>query len=331
MGIYDRDYYRDGSGGFNPFDHRMHTCIALVCLYVGVFVVQIGTREHTRNGEFLPGPVTQALELKASKVTEGEVWRVATYAFAHNPLYVVPIIVNILFLLWIGRHVEDIYGWKEFLAYYLVAGLLAGVVFVGVSAMTNLDGALLGPSGSVTAVLFLFALHYPKRTVFNLIPIWFVVAFYVLNDTLGFVGGRLHPGAFAAHAAGAGFALLYHQYSLRVLNWLPSLPSRSTRKPPRAKPKLHIFRDDPSTDEPAPSPAPSSVPASTPATASAPAAAPASGTATQSAMDEHLEAKLDEVLEKVKKHGQESLTEEERAVLFRASEIYRKRRKTGGD
>ena len=43
------------------------------------------------------------------------------------------------------------------------------------------------------------------------------------------------------------------------------------------------------------------------------------------------QAKLDEVLEKVKKHGQDSLTDDERAVLFRASEIYRKRRKQIGD
>lgn len=328
MGIYDRDYYRDASGGFNPFDHRMHACIALVCLAVAVFIVQIGTREQTRH-EFRPGPVTQALELRASQVLDGEVWRIATYAFAHNPLYIVPIIVNILFLLWIGRHVEDIYGWREFLAYYLLAGILAGLVFVGVAALTNVDGVLLGPSGSVTAVLFLFALHYPKRTVFNLIPIWFVIAFYVLNDALGLVGGQLHPAAFAAHAAGAGFALLYYQYSLRVLNWLPGLPSRGPRQP-RARPKLHIFRDESTDNAPAAAPSPAVVPGSTPATASAPAAA-AAGTATENAMDEHLEAKLDEVLEKVKKHGQDSLTEEERAVLFRASEIYRKRRKTGGN
>jgi hypothetical protein len=59
--------------------------------------------------------------------------------------------------------------------------------------------------------------------------------------------------------------------------------------------------------------------------------ASSSGASSSTSMDEHLEAKLDEVLEKVKKHGQDSLTEEERAVLFRASEIYRKRRKSGGN
>ena len=44
-------------------------------------------------------------------------------------------------------------------------------------------------------------------------------------------------------------------------------------------------------------------------------------------VDEYLEAKLDQVLEKVSQHGQQSLTAEEREILFRASEIYRRRRK----
>jgi hypothetical protein len=45
------------------------------------------------------------------------------------------------------------------------------------------------------------------------------------------------------------------------------------------------------------------------------------------AADEQLEAKLDAVLEKVSKHGQESLTPEEREILVKASELYKKRRK----
>jgi hypothetical protein len=45
------------------------------------------------------------------------------------------------------------------------------------------------------------------------------------------------------------------------------------------------------------------------------------------ATDENLEAKVDAVLEKVSKFGQESLTAEEREILFKASELYKKRRK----
>ena len=43
-------------------------------------------------------------------------------------------------------------------------------------------------------------------------------------------------------------------------------------------------------------------------------------------VDEHLDAKLDAVLEKLSRHGRESLTESERAILQRASEIYKKKR-----
>ncbi len=43
--------------------------------------------------------------------------------------------------------------------------------------------------------------------------------------------------------------------------------------------------------------------------------------------DEHLEVKLDRVLEKMSKHGQDSLTSDEREILVKASELYKKRRK----
>ena len=44
-------------------------------------------------------------------------------------------------------------------------------------------------------------------------------------------------------------------------------------------------------------------------------------------VDEHLEAQLDAVLAKVAKQGQSSLTSAERAILHRASEVYRRRRR----
>ena len=87
---------------------------------------------------------------------------------------------------------------------------------------------------------------------------------------------------------------------------------------------LHIFQLDPGEAEAAPATTGTSASASRAAVHGAANAANAWAT-----MDEHLEAKLDEVLEKVKTHGQQSLTDEERAVLFRASAIYRKRRKRG--
>ena len=50
--------------------------------------------------------------------------------------------------------------------------------------------------------------------------------------------------------------------------------------------------------------------------------------AATSPIDEQLEAKLDLALEKVARTGKDSLTSEEKAVLMRASEIYRRKRTT---
>ena len=67
------------------------------------------------------------------------------------------------------------------------------------------------------------------------------------------------------------------------------------------RPRLHVYRDEPRQP--------------------VPVAAPPSGD-----VDEQLEAKLDAVLEKVARTGKDSLTDNEKQILMRASEIYKKRR-----
>jgi hypothetical protein len=42
--------------------------------------------------------------------------------------------------------------------------------------------------------------------------------------------------------------------------------------------------------------------------------------------DEQLEARMDAILEKISRVGKENLTDTERQVLLRASEVYRRRR-----
>lgn len=328
MGIYDRDYYRESTR--SPLDGSVQAYVVLIVLYVAIYIIQIATREEAGIRKREPGPVTDALVLNADKVLQGEVWRVVTFAFVHDPMNPAPLAFNVIFLIFFGRFVEDIVGWKEFLAFYLLAGLLGGLGFVLVAAAANTGGVLIGPQCSITAVLLLIALQNPKRTVLLCFaipcPIWLVVAFNVLLDLVGYFGGKVHPVVFAAHGAAAGFAYLYFRNHWMISHWLPSFSSQARRT--KSRPNLHIYRDESSDDrEHAPATSGSSFSSSGGAL---PSGAPATATATAT-MDEQLEAKLDQVLEKVKNYGQESLSEEERAVLFRASEIYRKRRKPGGN
>lgn len=326
MGIYDRDYYREDSRWSNPFA-RSQATLFLVLLYCFIFIAQVASTEP-RRARLGPDPVvaaraadplTEALELDVNKVLEGEVWRVASYALIHQPGYIFHIIFTAFFLVWIGHQVEDLYGSKEYLAYFTLTNLLGGIAYFAVGALTKGDIPLIGPSGGVTAVLVLFAMHYPTRTIslfwFLPVPVWLLVAVYALTDIAGLAQGHMNPAAVAVHLAGAAFAFVYHSYTLRVLNWLP-IGRRSEKTAPRP----NRSRPRPRRDEPQPEPA-----AATSSVGAAGAAALGGG----SPVDEHLEAKLDEVLEKVQRHGKESLTDGEREILLRAAEIYKKRRQPG--
>jgi membrane associated rhomboid family serine protease len=312
MGIYDREYYRkEGPSFLNSFALRGQACKWLVIANIVVFVIQLLTRvrEPTAMGFYLePGPVTDGLLLDTQKVLQGQVWRLLTYAFLHDPTIWQHIVFNMLFLWWFGTDVEDLYGLREFLAFYLTAALAGGLVFQAAAMVQAQPGACLGASGAVTAVMVLCALHFPNRIIllffFLPIPIWIFVIFQVAQDAFYFVGGFKTGTAVAVHLGGAAFAFVYYKMQWRLTGMLPSLRSW---KVGRARPRLRVYHSAEEAETPE----------------AAPVAAPAVATAD---IDEQLEAKLDAVLEKVARTGQASLTESEKQILMRASEVYKKRR-----
>jgi membrane associated rhomboid family serine protease len=302
MGIYDRDYYREDSRWSNPFSRSQGT-LFLCLVYFFMFVAQMVTTGQGQRG------FTEAFELDVNKVLGGEVWRVITYALVHEQWNIYQVVFTIGFLIWIGHQVEDLYGTREYLAYFAFTSLLGGIVYTAVGAVIGKDAQpLLGPSGAVTSVLILFALHYPNWRIFWF-PIWLVIAFYAFMDVAALGSGTPNFARVAVHLTGAAFALAYHTYTLRILNWLPSFSreGRTVRRQPQ--PKLRVR-------QPRPEPEPA-------ATATTLSAGAAKASAPGIPVDEHLEAKLDQVLEKVQKHGKESLTETECEILSRQARFTR--------
>jgi membrane associated rhomboid family serine protease len=316
MGIYDREYYRrEGPSFLRSFSDTGSVCKWLIIINIAAFVVQLLTKPQGILG-IDQGPFTEALDLDVRAVLHGEVWRLLTHAFLHSPMTPWHILFNMLFLWWFGNEIEGMYGSREFLAFYLTAALVGGLAYVGWEAAVNWEAitgpasdgmprlAAYGASGAVTAVLVLYACHFPTRTIllfFMLpVPIWLLVVISVGLDAFRMLSGNSEGIAVTAHLGGAAFAFGYYKGQWRLLNLWSWLRSRRLTRP-----RLRVYRE-----EEAPRPrAPVSV-----------AAAP------KKDVDEHLEAKLDEVLEKVARFGQDSLTDSERQILFRASEVYKKRR-----
>lgn len=312
MGIYDREYYRrEGPGFLESLGLHGKICKWLIFINAGVFVLQIATNQNRGPVESVieellrnqpKATFTDAFVLNTDAVLHGQIWRLLTYAFLHDPHSLWHIAFNMLFLWWFGSEIEDIYGHKEFLAFYLAGAVLSGAAYVGWQLIDRTRNNALGASGAITAVLVLYALHFPHRQILLMflipVPIWLFVGFQVAQDTFQFLSRENTYVAVTCHLGGALFGFIYYRSEGRLLSLWPDW--RMPRF--RSRPKLRVYREEDDAQ-------PVSV-----------AAPPAAG------VDEHLEAQLDAILEKVGRSGKESLTEQERAILLRASEVYKRRR-----
>jgi membrane associated rhomboid family serine protease len=306
MGIYDREYYRDDGGAWGGWGGRGATpwLIGITC---AVWLAQLATRDAPGGGVTAFGVYDTRL------ILQGEVWRLFTPIFLHSERSLLHIIFNMLILYWVGRQLEERFGSREFVTFYLSAGVFAEVVnlAVEVAGLAPFSRGL-GASGAVTAALVLYAFLYPRQQVLVFfvlpMPIWLAVVIYVVMDTLGALGARLdnEPVAYVVHLGGALFGAAYHLSGIHLTSYLPSSRGGGpTRR--RAQPRLRVVPPDDSDDsdgggrnEATPPPPP---------------------------QEERFEERVDRLLEKVSQYGQESLTPEERELLFRAGEHYKKRRR----
>jgi membrane associated rhomboid family serine protease len=135
-----------------------------------------------------------------------------TSRFLHSgPLHLAG---NMLFLWVFGDNVEDYLGHFEYLLFYVVCGVGAGLTHT----LTNLHSTVpaLGASGAVSGVMGAYLVLYPRARVLTLIFIflipvpaiivlgwWFVLQFLGGLDSLG----RLSSGGVAWFAHMGGFLL----------------------------------------------------------------------------------------------------------------------------
>lgn len=305
MGIYDREYYRDDGSRWNGWASRGVTPW-LVGITVAAWFVQLVTRNSAGGG------LTAWALYDPARILDGQVWRLLTSVFLHserNPLHLA---FNMLVLWWVGKQLEERYGSKEFLAFYLAAGVVANLVNLAAQVAELVPPyRALGASGAVTAALVVYAFLYPRQQILVMfvlpLPMWAATVLFVVLDVFGALGAQLdrgEPVAYVVHIGGALFGAVYYLTGMRLTGVFRQGGGGMSRA--RSQPRLRVVPpDEPAdnggdTDEP---PRPSPPPA------------------------DHIEDRVDRLLEKVSRYGQESLTAEERELLFRAGEHYKKRRR----
>jgi membrane associated rhomboid family serine protease len=301
MGINDRDYVRQGPSFLGSFAQRGTVCKWLIGINVVAFILQLLTHQSRFND-----PFTDALLLNVDQVVfHGEVWRLLTYAFLHDTRDFFHILFNMLLLWWFGSDLEDMYGPREFLGFYLVSAVVGGVAFTIAHLIDFSGGLCLGASGAVTAVLVLYAFHYPRRVIYLFmlvpVPIWLLVVGSVAYDAYTLLSQQASMVAVTVHLGGAAFAFVYYKLHWRITSLYQGLwPSFLATRRRLARPHLRVYREE------APEPIRAAV-------------APAVD-------EDRIKVEMDEVLEKMSRVGRENLTENDLDVLRRASEILRRRR-----
>jgi membrane associated rhomboid family serine protease len=143
-------------------------------------------------------------------------WQLVTYLFLHGDFF--HILFN-MFALWMfGSELERAWGGKEFLKFYLVTGVGAGLFSVVLEPGSLIP--TIGASGSVYGILMAYGMMFPERYIYLyfLFPVkvkYFVAALGLLAfiSTLGSPGSTI---AHVAHLGGMVVAFLYLRHWLSL-------------------------------------------------------------------------------------------------------------------
>jgi len=140
------------------------------------------------------------------------IWQFVTYMFTHGGFS--HILFNMLGLFFFGMQVERRIGSYEFLLFYLLTGVLAGILSFLIYYLTgSYNVILLGASGAIFAVLFAFAVYFPNAQIYimGIFPVRapLLVIGYTAIELFSQITSSRTGIAHLTHLAGFGFAYLY--------------------------------------------------------------------------------------------------------------------------
>jgi len=145
-------------------------------------------------------------------VRERAIWQVVTYMFLHGGVW--HIFINMLVLFIFGSRLEQRLGSSEFLLYYFVSGIGAGIATVAVNWYTGMAVVpVVGASGAIFAVMLAFATFFPDTTIlvnfFIPLPARIAVLLFTGIEIFSLVFRSRSGVAHLTHLAGFLFGYLY--------------------------------------------------------------------------------------------------------------------------
>jgi len=231
MGLYDRDYtqesyqpqFRSSPQMRLAFPHLTPAVKWLLIINVVVYFAQILGGDSLLRKWFSVYPASLGLTL--------QLWRLVTYQFLHGDTF--HILVNMLGLFFLGPTLEQHWGSKKFLIFYLGCGVAGGLVYPALLVLKIIAphpvwgvSPLIGASGAILGILAACAIMFPHFVVFIIffpVPIRVAAIICILIAVATVFGRGPNPGGEAAHlggmAAGAAYVLTQSWRNKFGLKW----------------------------------------------------------------------------------------------------------------
>ncbi|MCV3216224.1 rhomboid family intramembrane serine protease [Plectonema radiosum NIES-515] len=131
------------------------------------------------------------------------------------------ILGNLIFLWVFGKTVENIFGARRYLAFYLASGILTGVIEI--IAEPSLSVSLIGANGAIASVLGAYLVKFSKAKIYSVLPLlivyipvqipaifylfwWFAQQLFYGIGSLN-ISTSINQPSFAYWVHGAGFLI----------------------------------------------------------------------------------------------------------------------------
>ncbi len=235
----------------------------------------------------VPADITQLLH---------KPWTIITYMFLHQGF--LHVLFNLLWLFWFGRIFLEYLTGKQLLNIYLAGGISGAVLYIlafntfPVFAPTIPISVALGASAAVYAIVIATAVYVPNYTVYLLflgqVKLKYIAVAAVLLDVVQLTEGN--AGGHIAHIGGAFFGYIYILFLRRgtdITKWLGIIIEKIMLLFKPRKMKVTYRRTETDLE--------------------------------YNARKNNDQKTIDGILEKIAKSGYDSLSKQEKDILFRQS------------
>ena len=175
-------------------------------------------------------------------VIRGFVWQIFTYMFLHSP-DIFHVFFNMYALWMFGTALEAKWGTREFVKYYMVTGIGAGII--STIMYIQVPTVIIGASGAIYGLLLAFGMMFPNQIVYVMFAFpmqarYIVLIFGGIEFFLGVRGGS--GVAHFAHLGGIAVGYVYLKYGWKAEIYWKNFKKNQQRK------KFRVVGKDDFTD-----------------------------------------------------------------------------------